>query len=77
MMNPWSKMPEFVYLAVDKKKLLEEQKPFDGKKNCWIPDKKEGYLRALIESTKGEEVTVQIEDSTEVRIVMFKSGLKE
>jgi myosin heavy chain 6/7 len=33
--------------------------PFDGKKQCWIPDHKEGFLSGEIESTKGEEVTVK------------------
>ena len=51
--------PDYQYLAYDKKKLIEEQnQPFDGKKNCWIPDQKEGYLKAEIISTKGDDVTV-------------------
>lgn len=51
--------PDFQYLAVNRKKLLEEQtQPFDGKKNCWIPDHKEGYIKAEIMSTKGDDVTV-------------------
>ncbi|KAK2147989.1 hypothetical protein LSH36_523g01059 [Paralvinella palmiformis] len=48
--------PDFQYLMISKKKLLEEQnQPFDGKKNCWIADAKEGYLKAEIKSTKGDE----------------------
>ena len=55
--------PDFQFLAVDRKKLLEEQtQPFDGKKNCWIPDVKEGYLKAEIISTKGDDVTVLTEN---------------
>lgn len=54
--------PDFQYLAPDRKKLIEEQSmPFDGKKNCWIPDPKEGYLKAEILSTKGEDITVLTE----------------
>jgi hypothetical protein len=56
------------YLAVDRKKLLKEQtQTFDGKKNCWVPDKKEGFLPAEIQSTKGEEITVKITTNSEVR----------
>lgn len=32
-----------------------------GKKNVWVPDNKNGYLRADIESTKGDDVTVLTE----------------
>ena len=45
--------PDYQYLAPNKKKLQEEHnQPFDGKKNCWIPDQKEGYVKAEIISTK-------------------------
>ena len=54
--------PDFQYLAPDKKKLTEEQNaPFDSKKNCWIPDHKEGYMKAEIISSKGDEITVLTE----------------
>lgn len=59
MANPED--PDYPYLFIDRKKLLEEAKPYDGKKNVWIPDPKGGYLRADIESTKGDEVTVLTE----------------
>ena len=50
--------PDFEFLGVNKKKLLAEQKPFDGKKDCWCPDTKLGFVRCEIESTKGDIVTV-------------------
>lgn len=54
--------PDFEYLAVNRAKLMKEQtQTFDGKKACWIPDPKEGFLKAEIQSTKGEEVTVKTE----------------
>lgn len=68
--------PDFQYLMVSKKQLLEEQnQPFDGKKNCWVPDPKEGYLKAEIKSTKGDEVTVICTDTMEVGL-MFCSSLR-
>ncbi|BFZ03204.1 hypothetical protein BsWGS_06243 [Bradybaena similaris] len=53
--------PDFQYLVVDRKKLMKEQtQTFDGKKSCWVPDAKEGFLAAEIQSTKGEEITVKL-----------------
>ena len=57
------------YLAVDRKKLMKEQtQTFDGKKNCWVPDEKEGFLAAEIQSTKGEEITVKLVKNNEVSV---------
>lgn len=62
--NPFKDDPDFQYLAVDRKKLLEEQtQPFDAKTSCWIPDHKEGYIKATITATKGEEVSVTTENN--------------
>jgi len=61
--------PDFQYLGVDRKKLaMEQTQPFDGKKNCWIPDEKEGYLKAEIQSTKGDQITV-LTDKMEEKVV--------
>ena len=40
-------------------KIKAQAQPFDGKKACWIPEHKEGFIAAEIISTKGEEVTVK------------------
>jgi myosin heavy chain 6/7 len=48
------------YLAMPQaEKIKLQAQPFDGKKQCWVPDQKEGFLAAEIQSTKGEEVTVK------------------
>ena len=61
--------PDFQYLVVDRKKLMKEQtQTFDGKKACWIPDKKEGFLAAEIQSSKGDEITVKTTETNEVGI---------
>ncbi len=53
--------PDMKPLVVPKKLLAEAQaKPFDGKKNCWIPHEKEGFLEAEIQTIKGEEITVKV-----------------
>jgi len=59
--------PDFQYLAIDKRKLVAEAPPFDSKKNCWVPDDKEGYAAAEIQSTKGDDVVVQISKTMEER----------
>ncbi len=48
--------PDFQFLAVDRRKLVTEAPPFDGKKNVFIPDEKNGYVRAEIIGTKGDDV---------------------
>jgi len=60
--------PDFEYLAIDKKKLLAEAEPYDGKKSCFIPDAKEGYVKGEIQSTKGDEVTVLANGKAEVTV---------
>lgn len=48
------------FLMVDKKSQLEAQaQSYDGKKQCWVADEKDGFLAAEIISTKGEQVTLK------------------
>lgn len=48
------------YLLVTKEERIRLQAmPFDPKKNVWVADHKEGYIAAIIDSIKGEEVTVK------------------
>ena len=64
------------YLAVDRKKMLQEQtQVFDGKKNCWVPSEKDGFLAAEIQSTKGEEITVKIIANNDVRKNIYNLSL--
>lgn len=65
-MNPQD--PDFRYLGVDRKKLIAEAKPFDGKKACWIPDEKEGYVKGEIMSTTGDDVKIFTEAMQEVTV---------
>ena len=39
----------------------DQNTPFDGKKSCWVPDDKEGFVPGEIKSTKGDQVTVSVE----------------
>ncbi|RMZ94063.1 myosin heavy striated muscle-like isoform X1 [Brachionus plicatilis] len=59
-MNDPEVVESLKYLLVPQADRIKMQaQPFDGKKNCWIPDKTEGFLAAEIQSTKGEEVSVK------------------
>lgn len=46
--------------------MKEQSRPYDSKKNCWIPDAEEGYVAAEITSTKGDNVTVVTARGNEV-----------
>jgi hypothetical protein len=48
------------YLALPaEEKIKLRSQPFDAKKACWVPDPKESFIAADIESTKDEQVTVK------------------
>ncbi len=58
------------YLALTTEERIKLQaQPFDGKKQCWVPDAKESFVAAEITSTKGEEVTAKT-DKGEVCIII-------
>jgi len=62
--NPFEGDPDFQYLFPATKLMMEETtKPFDAKTSCWIPDHKEGFLKANITATKGDDVTVTTENN--------------
>jgi len=48
---------EFLYVSQEMK-LKDMAKPYDSKKDCWIPDEKEGFKIAQIQQTDGEMVEV-------------------
>lgn len=59
-MNDPEVIESLKYLVIPQaEKIKMQATPFDGKKNCWIPEPKEGFIAAEIQSTKGEEVTVK------------------
>jgi len=50
---------EFLYVSLEMKR-ADQAKPYDGKKACWVPDEKEGFLQGEIQGTKGDLVTVKV-----------------
>ncbi|KHN73894.1 Myosin-4 [Toxocara canis] len=55
------KDPGWQYLRLSREQITQDQSaPYDSKKDCWIPDKEEGFVAAQIVSTKGDQVTVTV-----------------
>jgi hypothetical protein len=50
---------EWLFISLEQKR-IDQSKPYDAKKACWVPDEKEGYVLGEIKSTKGELVSVGI-----------------
>ncbi|GLH07674.1 Myosin heavy chain, muscle [Gryllus bimaculatus] len=56
----------YLFVSLEQKR-IDQTKPYDAKKACWVPDEKEGYLLGEIKGTKGDLVTVSLpggEDKT-------------
>lgn len=49
----------YLYVSLEQKR-IDQSKPYDGKKACWVPDEAEGYLLGEIKATKGDLVTVSL-----------------
>ncbi|KAK0408652.1 hypothetical protein QR680_004074 [Steinernema hermaphroditum] len=59
----------YIYLAISKEeKLAMTSRPFDSKKNCWVPDAEDGFVAAEITATKGDQVTVVTAKGNEVTV---------
>ncbi|XP_053696472.1 myosin heavy chain, muscle isoform X2 [Sabethes cyaneus] len=48
---------EWLFISLEQKR-IDQSKPYDAKKACWVPDEKEGYVLGEIKATKGDLVTV-------------------
>ncbi|XP_011506389.1 PREDICTED: myosin heavy chain, muscle isoform X17 [Ceratosolen solmsi marchali] len=47
----------YLFVSLEQKR-IDQTKPYDAKKACWIPDEKEGYLLGEIKATKGDIVSI-------------------
>ncbi|VDL83754.1 unnamed protein product [Nippostrongylus brasiliensis] len=45
--------------------LQDQSRPYDSKKNCWVPDAEEGYIEGIIKKTAGDDVTVSLGQGNE------------
>jgi hypothetical protein len=49
----------YLFVSLEQKR-IDQTKPYDAKKACWVPDEKEGYVLGEIKATKGDLVTVSL-----------------
>lgn len=49
----------YLFVSLEQKR-IDQTKPYDAKKTCWVPDEKEGFILGEIKGTKGDLVTVGI-----------------
>ncbi|KJH51244.1 myosin head [Dictyocaulus viviparus] len=63
MSSEYEKDPGWQYLRRSQEQIQQDQsRPYDSKKNVWIPDAEEGYVAAEIKSTKNDNVVVTVGD---------------
>jgi myosin heavy chain 6/7 len=59
----------YKYLAISREEKLQfTSKPFDTKKNRWVPDPEDGFVSAEIKSQKGDMVTLVTSKGNEVTL---------
>jgi hypothetical protein len=72
-MNDPEVIESLKYLLVPKEeKIRLSALPFDAKKNCFIHDKEEGYVTAIIEKEEGDNVTVRTCQKGDVSIFLLR-----
>jgi len=49
----------YLFVSLEQKR-IDQTKPYDAKKSCWVPDEKDGFVLGEIRGTKGDLVTVGI-----------------
>ncbi|XP_075220629.1 myosin heavy chain isoform X32 [Lycorma delicatula] len=49
----------YLFVSLEQKR-IDQTKPYDAKKACWVPDEAEGFLQGEIKATKGDIVTVTL-----------------
>ncbi|XP_076274733.1 myosin heavy chain isoform X44 [Rhynchophorus ferrugineus] len=58
--NPEDEDPTpYLFVSLEQKR-IDQTKPYDAKKSCWVPDEKEGFVLGEIRGTKGDLVTVLV-----------------
>jgi hypothetical protein len=69
-MNDPEVIESLKFLLVPKEERIQTQtRPFDAKKNCFVPDHKEGFITAIIESADEKKGTTKVKTTKgEVRI---------
>lgn len=50
---------QYLFVSLEQKR-IDQSKPYDAKKSCWVPDEKEGYVLGEIRATKGDLISVAV-----------------
>lgn len=66
----------YLYVSLEQKR-IDQTKPYDAKKACWVPDEAEGFVQGEIQSTKGDLVTVKLPGGEVVNKSLLLFGLKQ
>lgn len=71
--------PAAAFLRKPEKERVEAQnRPFDARTACFVPDAKELYIKGVIQKKEGGKVTVKTEaDEVKVRFMIKKSKTLE
>nr|ASM56386.1 myosin heavy chain isoform Mhc_X5 [Lethocerus indicus]ASP18631.1 myosin heavy chain isoform Mhc_X5 [Lethocerus indicus] len=49
----------YLFVSLEQKR-IDQTKPYDAKKACWVPDEHEGFVQGEIRGTKGDIVSVHL-----------------
>ena len=49
----------YLYVSLEQKR-IDQSKPYDAKKACWVPDEADGFAQGEIQGTKGDLVSVRL-----------------
>jgi myosin heavy chain 6/7 len=60
----------YLFVSLEQKR-IDQTKPYDAKKSCWVPDEKEGFVLGEIKGTKGDLVTVGLPGGEVISIPTF------
>jgi hypothetical protein len=72
-MNDPEVIESLKYLIVPKEEKIKTcSRPFDGKKNVFIPDHKEGFLAAEVQSEDGKGMVTVKKENGEVNLIRLE-----
>lgn len=62
----------YLYVSLEQKR-IDQTKPYDAKKACWVPDEAEGFVQGEIQSTKGDMVNVKLPGGEVINSILLFS----
>lgn len=62
----------YLFVSLEQKR-IDQSKPYDSKKACWVPDEKDGYVLGEIKATKGDIVSVSVPGGEVYKLITNKN----